>query len=126
MTDIKYDLIVIGSGTAANVTAFSCRKAGWTVAVIDQRPFGGTCELRGCDPKKVLIAATEVIDGFARMGQIGTVQGDIHIDWAALQRHKRSFTDPVPERHEHAYAKHGIDAYHGRARFTGRNTVKVG
>lgn len=126
MTSSRYDLIVIGSGTAANVTAFNCRKAGWTVAIIDHRPFGGTCALRGCDPKKMLIAATEVIDGFARMGAIGTVQGDIRIDWAALQRHKRSFTDPVPEKREHAYASQGIDAYHGRARFSGRDTVMVG
>ncbi len=126
MSQQSYDLVVIGSGTAANVIAFNCRKAGWSVAVIDHRPFGGTCALRGCDPKKMLIAATEVIDGFARMGAIGTVWGDIHIDWAALQRHKRSFTDPVPEKREHAYAEHGIDAYHGRARFSGPNTIVVG
>jgi glutathione reductase (NADPH) len=126
MTDNQYDLIVIGTGTAASVTAFSCRKAGWSVAVIDHRPFGGTCALRGCDPKKMLIAATEVIDGFERMRAIDTVQGEARIDWAALQRHKRSFTDPVPDKREQGYAKQGIDAWHGRARFTGRNTVVVG
>lgn len=126
MITSRYDLIVIGSGTAANVIAFNCRKAGWSVAIIDHRPFGGTCALRGCDPKKMLIAATEVVDGFKRMGAIGTVQGDVHIDWAALQRHKRSFTDPVPEEREHAYSRRGIGAYHGRARFTGSNTVTVG
>lgn len=126
MTPSGYDLIVIGTGTAASVAAFNCRKAGWSVAVIDHRPFGGTCALRGCDPKKILLAATEVIDSFARMRAIGTVQGDVRIDWAVLQRHKRSFTDPVPENREHAYASHGIDAYHGRARFSGPNTVVVG
>ncbi|AGG90848.1 NAD(P)/FAD-dependent oxidoreductase [Rhodanobacter denitrificans] len=126
MSQQSYDLVVIGSGTAANVIAFNCRKAGWSVAIIDHRPFGGTCALRGCDPKKMLIAATEVIDGFTRMGAIGTVQGELHIDWAALQRHKRSFTDPVPGHREQAYAKQGIDAYHGRARFSGRNTITVG
>jgi glutathione reductase (NADPH) len=118
-----YDLIVIGTGVAASVTAMGCRKAGWSVAVIDHRPFGGTCALRGCDPKKMLIAATEVIDGFERMAGIDTVKGELHIDWAALQRHKRSFTDPVPEKRERAYADQGIDAYHGRARFSGPNTV---
>lgn len=126
MSQRSYDLAVIGSGTAANVTAFNCRKAGWSVAVVDHRPFGGTCALRGCDPKKMLIAATEVIDGFERMGAIGTVQGEVHVDWAALQRHKRSFTDPVPEKRERAYTRHGIDAYHGRARFGGPNTIVVG
>lgn len=124
MTTSSYDLIVIGSGTAANVTAFNCRKAGWSVAVIDHRPFGGTCALRGCDPKKMLIAATEVIDGAQRMASKGVI-GSISIDWAALQRHKRSFTDPVPEHREQAYAKQGIEAFHGRARFSGPNRVVV-
>ncbi len=125
MNTRAYDLIVIGTGTAASVTATGCRKAGWSVATIDHRPFGGTCALRGCDPKKVLIAAAEVIDGFARMGAIGTVKGAISIDWPALQHHKRSFTDPVPEKREQAYRKRGIDSYHGRARFTGGDTISV-
>lgn len=77
---VEHDLIVIGTGTAASVAAMGCRKAGWSVAIIEHRPFGGTCALRGCDPKKMLIAATEVIDGFARMGALGTVQGELHID----------------------------------------------
>lgn len=125
MNNTTHDLIVIGTGTAASVTAMGCREAGWSVAIVDHRPFGGTCVLRGCDPKKLLLAATEVIDGFERMGAIDTVKGDLHIDWAALQRYKRSFTDPVPEKREHAYQKQGIDTYHGRARFNGRNSIVV-
>ncbi|HET9481047.1 MAG TPA: FAD-dependent oxidoreductase, partial [Candidatus Polarisedimenticolia bacterium] len=125
MHENTHDLIVIGTGTAASVTAMGCRKAGWSVALIDHRPFGGTCALRGCDPKKMLIAATEVIDGFERMGGIRTVKGELRIDWAELQRHKRSFTDPVPDNRERAYAEQGIDAYHGRAHFSGPDTVVV-
>ncbi len=125
MNENTHDLIVIGTGTAASVTAMGCRKAGWSVALIDHLPFGGTCALRGCDPKKMLIAATEVIDGFERMGGINTVKGELRIDWAALQRHKRSFTDPVSDNRERAYAKQGIDAYHGRAHFSGPDTVVV-
>ena len=45
-----YDLVVIGSGTAAQVASAQLRKTGRTVAVVDHRPFGGTCALRGCDP----------------------------------------------------------------------------
>ncbi|MBT9568567.1 MAG: NAD(P)-binding protein, partial [Thiobacillus sp.] len=40
------ELIVIGSGAAASTIASTCRKAGWTVAVIDHQPLGGTCALR--------------------------------------------------------------------------------
>jgi glutathione reductase (NADPH) len=50
----KYDLVVIGTGAAATKIAQSCRKAGWHVAIVDRRPYGGTCMLRGCDPKKLL------------------------------------------------------------------------
>lgn len=121
----NFDLIVIGTGTAAMVTAAECRKAGWSVAVIDHRPFGGTCVLRGCDPKKVLVGAAEVMDGIRRLGEKGVIAGAAHMDWPALQRFKRSFTDPVPAQREQALARRGIEAFHGRARFTGRNTVAV-
>jgi glutathione reductase (NADPH) len=62
-----YDLVVIGTGMAAQAAASRCRSAGWRVAVIDHLPFGGTCMLRGCDPKKVLVGAAEVIDHARRM-----------------------------------------------------------
>ena len=43
----KFDLIVIGTGAAGTTVAYECRSAGWEVAIIDSRPFGGTCPLRG-------------------------------------------------------------------------------
>lgn len=51
----NFDLVVVGTGSAASTAAMECREAGWEVAMIDSRPFGGTCPLRGCDPKKVLV-----------------------------------------------------------------------
>jgi glutathione reductase (NADPH) len=54
----QFDLIVIGTGSAASTVAHECRAAGWDVAIIDSRPFGGTCALRGCDPKKVLLGCS--------------------------------------------------------------------
>src|ERR1700694_556729 len=62
-----FDVIVIGTGSAASPVASRCREAGWQVAIVDARPFGGTCALRGCDPKKVLVGAAEVADWTRRM-----------------------------------------------------------
>lgn len=121
----SHDLVIIGTGTAAGVVARGCRKAGWSVAVIDHRPFGGTCALRGCDPKKVLIAAAEVMDGAQRMGSIDVISGQAQVNWAGLQRFKRSFTDPVPEHREQAFVKLGIETLHGRAHFISPNSVDV-
>lgn len=91
----QYDLAIIGAGTAAMTAAMRVRAAGKEVAVIDHRPFGGTCALRGCDPKKMLIGGTDALDHVHRMHDKG-VTGDVHIDWPALMAFKRTFTDPVP------------------------------
>ena len=63
MKPTSFDLMVIGTGSAASTIATECRVAGWSVAIIDSRPYGGTCALRGCDPKKVLVGAAEVVAG---------------------------------------------------------------
>lgn len=60
-------MVVIGTGVAASHAASKCSSAGWKVAIIDYRPFGGTCALRGCDPMKVLVSAEEAIDWNNRM-----------------------------------------------------------
>jgi glutathione reductase (NADPH) len=90
-----YDLLVIGSGAAAQAANVRVRAAGWQVAVIDHRPFGGTCALRGCDPKKMLVSSAEAIDAARRMRGQG-VAGDLRIDWRELMTFKHSFTDPIP------------------------------
>lgn len=120
----QFDLVVIGPGTAGRVAAMRARAAGWTVAVIGCCPFGGTCALYGCDPKKMLIGGTSVIDHARRMQGKG-VAGEPHIDWPGLMAFKRSFTDPVPQKHEESYAAKGITTFHGEARFTGRNSIEV-
>jgi hypothetical protein len=53
----KFDFIAIGTGSAASGVTSRCREAGWEVAIVDSRPFGSTCALRGCDPRKVLVGA---------------------------------------------------------------------
>jgi len=120
----SYDLAVIGTGTAAMVAVASARKAGWSVAVVDHRPFGGTCALRGCDPKKLLIAGADAIDRTGRMRGKG-VSGSVGVDWAELMAFKRSFTDPVPGQREARLAELGADGLQGRARFVGPNTLEV-
>jgi glutathione reductase (NADPH) len=120
-----FDLIVIGTGTAATTAAMRCRDAGWRVAVVDHRPFGGTCALRGCDPKKILVGAASAIDRLDCLEGHGIRRGGAQIDWAALIAFERTFTDPVPEAKANRYAREGIDALTGRARFTGRNAIEV-
>jgi glutathione reductase (NADPH) len=112
----EYELVVIGTGMAGGAAADRCREAGWRVAVVDDQPYGGTCAVRVCDPKKVLVEATDLADWHRRMIGHG-VTGEAGIDWSSLMAFKRSFTDPVPANREAAFKQHGIDTYHGVARF---------
>ena len=111
-----FDLVVIGTGTAASTTAADCSSAGWSVAVIDSLPFGGTCALRGCDPKKVLVEAARVIDSNQMHESKGIIGSEaIHIKWSDLIRFKHTFTDPFPKDREDGYIKAGIAVSWSRA-----------
>ncbi|MFN2420225.1 MAG: NAD(P)/FAD-dependent oxidoreductase [Gemmatimonadota bacterium] len=119
------DLVVIGTGSAASTVATACAESGWSVAIVDSRPYGGTCQLRGCDPKKVLVGAAHVVDWVERMEGKG-VAGGAEIAWPRLIRFKRSFTDPVPEQREARFREAGIATHHGHARMVGPTAVEVG
>lgn len=121
----RFDLVVVGTGVTSAV-ASRCREAGWTVAVIDSRPFGGTCALRGCVPKKILVGAAEAVDHARDMDRNGVPAGTLTIDWPALMRFKQSLIGGTTERTEQAWAKAGIEQFHGRARFVDATTLAVG
>jgi glutathione reductase (NADPH) len=120
-----YDLLVLGTGTAASTVASTVRAAGWRVGVIDFRPFGGTCALRGCDPKKVLVGAARAAEQAKRM-QCRGISGHARIAWPELIAFKRRFTDPVPEQRRQNFADQGIDTWQCKARFVGRTTLEAG
>lgn len=122
----RFDLVVIGTGTAASGVARRCRAAGWSVAVVDERPLGGTCAQRGCDPKKILRRGAELVDAVGRFDGKGIEPDGLVVDWPALMAFKRSFTDPVPAARERAFAEKGIAVFKGRAHFLAPTVLGVG
>ena len=124
-TKRDYDLIVIGTGNAGMAMSLKARHAGWSVAITDELPYGGTCAVKGCIPKKVLVGAAEVIERANSMKNNG-ISGDLRIVWPDLIRFKRTFTDPVPLTKKETFAKEGIDTFHDHARFVGMNTLQIG
>ncbi len=121
-----YDLIVIGAGMAGVSAANKASAQGWRVAIADRLPYGGTCALRGCDPKKILRRGAEIIDAARLLRGKGIRDGGLTIDWQALMAHKRGFTDPVPANLEKSLARNGVDTLNEPVRFTGPHTVDVG
>src|SRR5262245_29714156 len=121
----QYDLIVVGSGVTSAV-ASRCREAGWSVAVVDRQPFGGTCALRGCVPKKILVGAAEAVNAARDLSDNGVPAGDLAIDWPQLVAFKRSLIGETTAHTERAWSQMGIALFHGVARFTGPTTLAVG
>lgn len=121
----RHDVIVIGSGTAGYTAAHACRKAGKSVLVADKRPFGGTCAMRGCQPKKILVAAAQAVHGANALHGQG-VAGASRLDWPSLMRFKRDFTDAVPQGTERGFQDAGMQTAHGLATFVGPQRVRIG
>jgi glutathione reductase (NADPH) len=124
-TLMQKDLVVIGVGMAGNVAARKCASAGWSVAVVDELPYGGTCALRGCDPKKILRRGAEIIDAARLMRGKGIDENDLAINWAELMAHKRTFTDNMPGRIQGGLEHTGVETLHGAVHFVNENTVEL-
>ena len=121
----SYDLIVLGAGMAGVASANKCASQGWRVAIVDPLPYGGTCALRGCDPKKILRRGAEIIDSARLMEGKGIDAGGLSIKWGDLMKHKHGFTDPVPENMEAGLNGNGVETLHGPARFTAERQIDV-
>ncbi|MEO5982305.1 MAG: NAD(P)/FAD-dependent oxidoreductase [Pedococcus sp.] len=119
------DLIVIGAGMAGVAAANKCAAQGWRVAIVDSLPYGGTCALRGCDPKKILRRGAEIIDSARLMRGKGIDDTGLTINWPDLMQHKHGFTDPVPQNVEDGLATNGVDTLHGHARFISGRQIEV-
>lgn len=125
MANQTYDVIVLGSGGAGLGVAFQCSDAGWKVAIVDRGPFGGTCAVRGCIPKKVLAGTAEIADASRRLHEKGIMKEYPDMDWGQAIDFKRSFTDPMPEATKHNLEQSGIDVFEGSPQFTGETSLEV-
>jgi glutathione reductase (NADPH) len=124
-TSEMYDLIVIGAGMAGISAAQKGAANGWRVAIVDSLPYGGTCALRGCDPKKILRRGAEIIDSARLMKGKGIDPAGLAVNWSDLMTHKHGFTDPMPHSMESNLVEAGVDTLHGHARFVGTEQIDI-
>src|SRR4029077_11015928 len=91
----RFDFVALGGGNAGLTAAARVAAAGRTVALVDRGPIGGLCSLNGCNPKKVLVRATEVLDEIRHAARHGIDVPEPRIDWARVIDRKETFTRPV-------------------------------
>jgi pyruvate/2-oxoglutarate dehydrogenase complex dihydrolipoamide dehydrogenase (E3) component len=123
----RYNLVVIGAGTAGLVTAAIAAGIGAKVALIEKHLMGGDCLNVGCVPSKGVIRASRAWADLRNASEFGVhISGDVKYDFSeAMARMRRlrariSHTDSV-----YRYQNLGVDVFIGEGRFTGPHTVEV-
>lgn len=124
MAVLHFDVFIIGTGRSGRDVATACADAGKKVAVSDSREYGGTCANRGCDPKKVIVGLTEILQRAIDLKGFG-INDVPGFSWEDLQKFKSGFTDAVPFVNERKLKEHGITLYHQSPKFIDKNTLSV-
>ena len=120
-----FDTVVVGSGTSAYFAVDTLNKAGQKVAIVDERPYGGTCALRGCQPKKYLVSNAEAVAMVSHLVDRGILAAP-KTDWQSLQALKNEFLEGRSEAEAKNWQREGVATFHGRAVITGKDEITVG
>ncbi|MEP7118804.1 MAG: mercuric reductase [Acidobacteriota bacterium] len=122
----RYNLVVIGAGTAGLVSAVGAAGLGAKVALVERHAMGGDCLNYGCVPSKALIRAARAVADARAAGQFGVESGPIGADFsAAMERLRRLRTELAANDSVARLASLGIDVFLGQGRFAARDAVEV-
>ncbi|UCF89742.1 MAG: FAD-dependent oxidoreductase, partial [Desulfobacterales bacterium] len=125
--DGKYNMVVIGGGTAGLVTAAGTAGLGGKVALIERNLLGGDCLNVGCVPSKALIRAARAVADVRDAREFGVrVPDGVAVDFPAIMERMRRLRAGISH-HDSAqrFQQLGVDVFLGSARFSGRDTVEV-
>ena len=123
----RYNLVVIGAGTAGLVTAAGAAGLGAKVALIERGLMGGDCLNVGCVPSKALISAARQAAAIRDAGHYGIQSNSLNVDFAeVMQRMRRLRALISPHDSAKRFSELGIDVFFGQGTFTSSNTVVVG
>lgn len=120
----KYDIIIVGGGVAGKSAASKLAASGKKVAAVENDLWGGTCPNRGCDPKKVLVAAVEDQSNANQLIGKG-IESAPAVNWPDLMAFKKTFTDPVSEQTKKSLIEAGVDTYSATVEFINENSIRV-
>lgn len=126
MATYDYDLITIGGGSGGVAASRRAGAYGAKVALCEEGRVGGTCVLRGCVPKKLLVYGAHFAEEFADAAGFGwTIEGARH-DWGALIAAKDREISRLNQIYERLLRDSAVQTFAGRARLVDAHTVAVG
>jgi pyruvate/2-oxoglutarate dehydrogenase complex dihydrolipoamide dehydrogenase (E3) component len=125
---VRYNLVVIGAGTAGLITAIGAAGLGARVALIERELMGGDCLNVGCVPSKALIRSARALSAVRDAGQFGVeTPAGAKLNFAAvMERMRRLRASISPNDSAERYRAQGVDVFLGAGRFQGGDTIQVG
>lgn len=123
----KYNLVVIGAGTAGLVTAAGAAGLGAKVALVERHLMGGDCLNIGCVPSKALLRAARAFADVKSAVDFGVrVDGRVTVDFPAVMERMRKLRAQIsPHDSASRFRQLGVDVFFGNARFSGPQTIQV-
>ena len=123
-----FDAIIIGAGQAGPSLAGRLSAAGWTVAMVERKDFGGTCVNTGCMPTKTLVASAYAAHLARRADDYGVVlQGEVGVDMKRVKERQQTVVRNARGNVETwLRGMKGVTVIQGHARFESADTVRVG
>jgi glutathione reductase (NADPH) len=126
MADFDFDLFVIGGGSGGVRAARMSASYGARVAIAEEYRYGGTCVIRGCVPKKLLVYAAHFREDFEDARGFGWTVGESAFSWPALIAAKDKEIARLEAAYRGLLEKAGVAVHAGRARIVDAHTVELG
>ena len=121
----QYDLVVVGAGSGGYVAGIRAAQLGMTVAIIEERYWGGVCLNTGCVPSKALLRNAEIASILTHQADEFGICGDVHLDYARAVSRSREVADARVRGVHFLMRKNKITEIDGRGRFSGSHTLDV-
>ena len=125
MSEYDYDLFVIGGGSGGVRAARIAAGYGAKVAVAEEYRMGGTCVIRGCVPKKLLVYASKFAAEFKEASNFGWDAGEPEFDWKKLIANKDAEIDRLNGIYISLLENAGVDMFHSRAELRDAHSVRI-
>jgi glutathione reductase (NADPH) len=126
MSDYDYDLFVIGAGSGGVRASRVAAAHGAKVAVAEEFRVGGTCVIRGCVPKKLLVYGAHFAEDLTDARRFGWKVPSCDFDWPTLRDNVLAEVKRIEGAYGTTLASNGVETIYGRAIVTGPNSVRVG
>jgi len=126
MTTYDHDLFVIGAGSGGVRAARIASGHGARVAIAEEHRVGGTCVIRGCVPKKLLVYGSHFAEDLVDARRFGWTLGDKGFDWPTLRDNVLAEVDRLNGIYKTTLSGHDVHLYEAHAELLDAHTVKVG